>query len=216
MKYLLLILLVVYMSFTVHAQQVMITDFTGKPVSASKGDFEAEGSPFFPEKEYKKSTVFLKNRTFIRDLPVRIDLQDRKLFYLNDRNEELLSVMPVQKVIFEDGIIFETGYPAVGKIPEDAFFEVADTGKLRLLKYYEISFTDSKGYNSNTVVRQYFRRELFFVFANGQLTALSGIDAVLSVMADKRNLVQQFIKEQDLRFKKPKDYLAVVKYYNQQ
>lgn len=207
------LLLLTTVSFT-KAQQVMLTDFAGRPVNVPKENMETEGSAFYPETAFKKSTVFLTNRTFIKDIPIKIDLRDRKVFFINDRNEELVSVMPVKQIVFEDGVVMETGFDALGKIPAGSFFQVLDTGKITFLKYIEITYVDSKGYNSNTIVRQFFRKDIFLAARGQQLFALSTAEEVAALVPGKQKEIEGFMRAQIGKPKKQADFEKIVRYCN--
>lgn len=202
---------------TVHfaqAQQVVLADFAGRPVNVPKENMEVEGSAYYPETAFKKATVFLTNRTFIKDIPIKIDLKDRRVFFINDRNEELVSIMPVKQIVFEDGVVMETGFDASGKIPAGSFFQVVDTGKVKLLKYIEITYVDSKGYNSNTIVRQFFRKDVFLAAKGQQLYNLNDVGEMATIVPNKQSQLTSFIRDQVGKPKKQADFEKIVRYCN--
>ena len=200
--------------YIAEGQQVMLTDFAGRPVNVPKENMEVEGSTFYPETAFKKATVFLTNRTFIKDIPIKIDLKDRRVFFINDRNEELVSIMPIKQIVFEDGVVMETGFDASGKIPAGSFFQVLDTGKVKLLKYIEITYVDSKGYNSNTTVRQFFRKDIFLAAKGQQLYALNDASEIANILPEKQTQLASFIREQIGKPKKQADFEKIVRYCN--
>lgn len=212
-QYILSLLFLSVLSFA-QAQQVMLTDFAGRPVNVPKENMEVEGSTFYPETAFKKATVFLTNRTFIKDIPIKIDLKDRRVFFINDRNEELVSIMPIKQIVFEDGVVMETGFDASGKIPAGSFFQVLDTGKVKLLKYIEITYVDSKGYNSNTTVRQFFRKDIFLAAKGQQLYALNDASEIANILPEKQTQLASFIREQIGKPKKQADFEKIVRYCN--
>lgn len=200
--------------YIAEGQQVMLTDFAGRPVNVPKENMEVEGSAYYPETAFKKATVFLTNRTFIKDIPIKIDLKDRRVFFINDRNEELVSIMPVKQIVFEDGVVMETGFDVSGKIPAGSFFQVLDTGKVKLLKYIEITYVDSKGYNSNTIVRQFFRKDVFLAAKGQQLYSLTDASEIASIVPNKQSQITGFIRDQIGKPKKQADFEKIVRYCN--
>jgi hypothetical protein len=70
---------------------------------------------------------------------VRLNLQDNKLYYMIGPDEEMEVSMAVKQIIFaaQEGnknlATFTIGFPPVGKLTKDNFYQVLVTGKVSLL-----------------------------------------------------------------------------------
>lgn len=213
MKLSFLLLLCCFSLSIAQAQQFYLSDGTGRKLNITTETFESEGSPYYPASAYKKATVYLPDGRFILNLQVRIDLLQRRLLFREEENEFLM-ILPVKKILFEDSVVFETGYPALGKIPATAYYEVLEHGKAALLKYAEITYVDSKGYSSNTVTRKFAARETFVLRKQESMQVLTNEASVIAAMADQQEAISKFIAQNELRFRKEKDFRAVVVFYN--
>jgi hypothetical protein len=108
----------------------------------------------------------------------------------------------------------ETGFDALGKIPAGSFFQVLDTGRIKFLKYIEITYVDSKGYNSNTTIRQFFRKDIFLAAKDQQLFALSTAEEVAALVPGKQKEIETFMRAQIGKPKKQADFEKIVRYCN--
>src|ERR1051325_8435211 len=134
-----------------NAQQFM-EDVLGRPIYL-KVDYNVEGSPFFPD-EYLRANVYLRYGKIYTGVFVKFNLQENLLLYKQADGTELSAVTPIKQVIFTDtadnwilyNAIFENGFPAIDNHNENTFYQVLDSGKIKLLKYHTVKFTDKKYY----------------------------------------------------------------------
>lgn len=202
------------------ARPLIASDFGGKPWIAPPESVDMEGSPFFNDK-YTKATVLMKNNQYIENLSVRLNLLENKLYYLDEKGNEMESVMPVNKIIFTEsnsplkGVIFSNGFIPGGSITSNTFLQVLDTGKVWLLQQYALSISDYKPYGTNMTVKKVNTKNAFYVGTpSGALFNLGKEDEVVQALSNKREQVTQYIRSNQLRFKKPEDYKVIVRYYN--
>lgn len=223
MKYFFAILFVVLACVQSPAQlakPLIVSDFGGKPWIAPPESVDVEGTPFFNEK-YTKATVLMKNNQFIENLPVKLNLLENKLFYLDEKGVEMESVMPVNKIIFTEvgsplnGIIFSNGFIPGGQIAGNTFLQVLDTGKVWLLQHYLLSVSDYKPYGTNMTIKKVNTKTSYYVGTpSGALFGLGKEDAVLQALSNRKEQVSKFIQINKLKFKNADDYRTVVRYYN--
>lgn len=215
MKSLFLSIALSFSFISVVAQQINLNDFSGRPVIVPKETFEAEGSPFFPEDGFLYAKVFLVNKTYLPRIQVKLNLLTNTWYFLSDKNELLQSTIPTTKVLFENGTVFESGIKGLDKLPETAFFQVMDTGRCTLLKHTVITYVDSKGYNSNTIVRQFFRQDKFIMRKDNVLARVEKIEDILTFLSDKRAELSEFMQKNSIRLKKSEDFQKICFFYNQ-
>lgn len=212
-----LTLLTIFLGFSAInglAQQINLNDFSGRPIIVPKESFESEGSPYFPEDRFMYAKVFLVNNAYLPRVQIKLNLLTHTWYFLSDKNELLQSTIPTTKVVFEDGTVFESGIKGLDKVPETAFLQLIDTGRCSLLKQIVITYVDSKGYNSNTVVRQFFRQEKFIFRKENSITRIEKIEDILAILSDRRKEISEYVQKNAIRLKKPEDYQKICSFYN--
>ncbi len=223
MKHFSAILFLLFVCFSSSAQlakPLIASDFGGKPWIAPPESVDMEGSPFFNDK-YTKATVLMKNNQFIENLPVKLNLLENKLFYLDEKGVEMESVMPVNKIIFTEvgsplnGIIFSNGFMPGGQITSNTFLQVLDTGKVWLLQHHLLSISDYKPYGTNMTIKKVNTKVSYFVGTpSGALFGLGKEDVVVQALSNRKEQVSKFIQSNKLKFKNADDYRTLVRYYN--
>lgn len=206
-----------------NANQLM-TDVMGRPIYL-KVEYNTEGSPYFPA-DYNRADVYTKSGKRYQGLGVRLNLFDRMLLMkMKDGSEIELISSTVSKVVFTDtfytptlgNIIFMNGFTPVEKQTAESFYQVLDSGKVKLLKYYSVNYTDKKEYGQASITRVYTQSAACYILLpdNTIHKIEKGKDAFTGLFPDKKAELLQFIEQNDYKCKKEEDWIAVVGYYNQ-
>jgi hypothetical protein len=204
-----------------NSQQLM-QDVSGKPFYM-KVNYNIEGSPFYPD-EYYLAIVFEKNGRIHNNVYVKFNLQENLLLFKLPDGTEMSVVTPVNKIIFTDtseggkmlNRVFENGFTPVDKQNEQTYYEVLDSGKVELLKCYSVRFDDRKYYAQASITRVFQQTATYYLrLADGTMKKIEkGTDALPSLLVDKKDELQKFIGEKNLRCRKENDWRKVIAYYN--
>lgn len=187
-----------------------------------KSEYETDGSPFYPDK-YKESIFVLTDGKGYTGIKAKINLMENQLLFLSENGNEMIATSPVKIVIFRDpsdkntaDIIFEKGFPPIDQQTDASFYEVLDTGKVKLLKYHRVSYIDKKGYLTETVTRVFNESNDYYLFSDkkGISRIEKGKDFLVSYLGDKNGTVSKFIDTKNLKCKKESDWKTVIAFYN--
>lgn len=197
----------------------LMTDISGKPIYL-KVDYNVEGTPFFPE-EYYKADIYIKKGKAYRDVFVKFNLQENLVLFKMADGTELSSSVPIQRIRFTDtsrnmyNMVFENGFPSVDKQDDQAYYQILDTGKITLLKYYSVSYLDKKQYGNASITRTFEQSQHYYLLQAGTMKKLEkGQDALLSHFADKKDELKKYIEENKLKCRKEEDWKKVITHYN--
>ena len=204
-----------------NAQQFM-EDVMGRPIYL-KVEYNIEGSPFYPE-EYLRANVYVRNGKIYTGIYVKFNLQENLLLYKQADGTEMSAAIPIQRVIFTDtsngwvfyNSIFESGFPSINNQNENTFYEVLDSGKVKLLKYHTVKFTDKKYYGQASITRVFEQSEFYYAYLpNGTIKKMEkGTEFFLSLFTDKKEQLREYIEVQDLKCRKENDWKKAITYYN--
>ena len=190
----------------------------------NKSTLKIEGSAFYPY-EYCSASIKTGNGQKFAKPKVRLGLIDNLIYYIgNDDSTELVVNMPVNKVEFSScaegvrgaGTAFQSGFAAIDKQTDQTFYQVLDSGKVKLLKYMAVTYSDDKAYNSATVTRTFKTAETFYANlpGNKMVKIGKGKEAVINLLSDKKSQVESFIATNELKCKTEDDLIYVFNYYN--
>lgn len=199
-----------------------MADATGRPLYLQT-NYRAEGSPYYYD-AYLPATVTALNGKVYTNVKVKLNVQTNELLYMADNGTEMIAAMPVRRIYFgslaDNGQTTEKVLESVGAEPLNvtnaAIYEVADTGRITVLKQIRITYTDDKAFNQASVVRNFKRKETWHLrLANGQVTRLeTGKEQVLTLLADKQAAVTAYIDQEKLKCRSVEDVRKVIRYYN--
>lgn len=204
-----------------NAQQFM-EDVAGRPIYL-KLEYNVQGSPFYPD-QYYKANVFLKSGKIYKDVPVRFNIEQNLVLFKQQNGTENVAITPISKIIFTDTSnggevaykVFENGFSPVDSLSETTFYEVIQSGKIKLLKYRVVRFTDQKGYGQASITRIFEQKEIMFLCkADGKVVKMEkGKESFLSYISDKQTEIGSFIDKNNLKCRKEVDWKKIVAYYN--
>lgn len=200
----------------------ILTDVVGQPAYL-KVTYNMEGSPFYPT-EYTRSDIYTKGGKKYPSIGAKFNLESGVLLIKLDDGNELEVTTPVPKIVFSDAglsgtmlnTVFQNGFPAVGNQTNLTYYQVLDSGKIALLKYFSVTYMDKKEYGQASITRVYEQKETWYVYLpdKSMQKVEKGKDAFLAVFPDKKDLVRQYIDQNGYKCKKEDDWIAVIKYYN--
>ncbi len=197
----------------------LMTDINGKPIYL-KVEYNVEGSPFYPE-EYHKADIYIKKGKAYKDVYIKFNLQENLVLFKMADGTELSSTVPIQKIRFTDtsrniyDMVFENGFPAVDKQDEGSYYQVIDTGKASLLKYFSVSYIDKKQYGNASITRVFEQAQSYYLLHNGVMKKIDkGQEAFFSLFPDKKEELKKYVGQHKIKCRKEDDWRKVIAYYN--
>ncbi|MET0392440.1 MAG: hypothetical protein ABW019_04830 [Chitinophagaceae bacterium] len=190
----------------------------GHPVSAAKYVRLASGSPYFSEK-WMKGAIGVDDSTKYADIRLRLDLVDNTVIYLNDKNEEMVSVATIRQIYLRDttngqSYLF-THSSAIPGHTDKAWYQVLSTGaKATLYKQYSKTMVESKAYASSVTEQTIRTEERYFVAVNNTLARVKKIKDIIELVPDKKTELADYAQKSKLSGKKESDFVALIEYYN--
>lgn len=200
----------------------LLTDVTGKPVHLRVA-YNLEGSPLYPA-DYTRADIFVKSGKKYPDILSKFNFLENTLLVKLDDGNELVITTPVPRIVFTDtgvngkmlGAVFENGFPPIDNHPSNHYYEVIDSGRIKLLKYISVTYMDRKDYGQASITRVYEQKEAFYLFLpDNTIHKLSkGKDALLSLLPDKKSEISSYIDQNSNKCRKEEEWSAVIAYYN--
>jgi hypothetical protein len=200
----------------------LMTDASGKPFYLQV-NYNIEGSPFYPP-EYFKASLCAESGQIYRNVRVKFNMMDHLLLVKRSDGSEEVVTTPIYRLVYtdegEDGImedrVFERGFPSPGAQTEKTWYEVLDSGKMKLLKLRTVNYMDKKNYGSGSITREFITEESLFLYsrASGMNKLSRGNEAVLLLLPGKREVLASYISEKGLKCKKENEIIQLVHYYN--
>ena len=191
----------------------------GTPFVTAKFARVVEGSPFFNE-EMSRGAIILSGGKEYKNIPVRLNLLETQVNYLNDKHIEMIASTPVKEVVIWDTIfnndhrfIF-SDYIESSQKPERDFYELLQSGKAELYKQYKKAILESKPYGSATVEQTIKTDTRYYLLVNGQWTRVKKLKDLATVFPDKNDEILKFINDKKLSGDNEVNFKAVVFYYN--
>jgi hypothetical protein len=189
----------------------------GHTVSTTKYIRVISGSPYFSE-TWMKGTVYLTDSTVARNVRVRLDLFDGSLLYINENNEEMISVLPVYQVSILDTVtnkkyIFIHSSTIAGESKnKKTWYEVLAGEKFTLLKEYHKEVLETKAYASSVTEQEIRTSERYFIGVNNTISRVKTLPDIVALAGDRAGQLQQYISENKLSPKKETDLISLVRY----
>lgn len=194
------------------------SDGNGNPVMSKKA-VKGEASFLF-NSNYLDAVVYMPTGKPIIGNKFKLNLQESKLFYVDENNVEMEVISPVKRVEFtmsgnnKDKIVFEKGFPPVDKLTADNYYQVLVPGKASLLLDTKFEVVEYKEYNSAVTTRRNDKLLSYYGVSAGGIARLNRPEDVIQIMADKSKQVANFIKTENCKIKKQADLEKLFQYYN--
>ena len=202
------------------ADQVSISDVNGRPFEKKYDD--VNGHPFF-DAGYRPATIVLTSGLRFVNIKTRINLVEQVTVFITANGiEAYIETGSVKEISYADttaaGIVtykFQTGFPAVDNLTPVHFYQVLAAGRCTLLKSIVKSVTERKNELSGEVSRDMETTEGIYVFTNGNITKVKkDRNFLLGVMADKKELLGQYMEKEKINLKNTDQLSRLVNYYN--
>ena len=201
-----------------------LNDGNGRPLYLQTTN-NSEGSPYF-NPEYKKANIVLEDGRMARNIKVKFDLLNNQIQYLNEKGAEMIPNLPIRSFIFvepffdqpRDFVMFQNGFPAIGRFTPATYYQVLDTGSIKLLKSIKVNYRDDKPYGSPEITRIYEKTVGYYAYVpDGEMIKIEKEKEVFAqIFKTRQEEILAFINEKKLKLKTESDYLEIFWFYQTQ
>jgi hypothetical protein len=233
MRYLSLIILLITFSITLSAQKVvdvtkqeagvlglnLFYSVSGEPILTAKFVKITEGTPFYKD-EWKKSSVILSNGAEVKDVPIKLNLLENKVHFLDKNGKELISYSPIREVVITDDVSgensrFVSSTYLHSNPPKSGWYQWLHSGDAALFKYINKDVSETKPYGSATVEQRIRTSEKYYVLYNNTFFLLKSLKDIPNVLANKKGELEQHY-QQISKMKTTADdkFTQMILYYN--
>jgi len=196
-----------------------LNSVAGTPFLNTKFSRLVEGTPFFNE-QMMRATLISNEGNEYKNVLIRLNLMESQVNYIDDRKTEMIVAVPVKEVILHDSLnnkdhrfVFSNYIETIDK-PEKDFYELLQTGKVKLYKQHKKRLMENKPYGSATY-EQYIKTDIrYFVLVSGKWIKIRKIKELTDQLTDKENEIQKFVDEKKLTKDSETNFEAIVAYYN--
>jgi hypothetical protein len=177
-----------------------------------------EGTPFLFN-EWLDGRVVLKNGSVYKDLKLKFDLYNNKVFYNNnDTMYQFIDPVVEFRLVNPKGdskskeLVFSF-VPA--KAEKNSFAQVLAKGKTSLVKFQSKAVEEASEYGTASKTRFFVTKtSTYFVTGEKVEPARYSSDVLEQLTNDKAPQMRKFLKENKLNLKKEVDFITALTYYN--
>lgn len=185
------------------SQHINLLDVKGLPIRnvAVPG---VEGTPYLVE-DWSKGTVKFANGVVTKDVPLRLDLMNNKVYFKKDE-AELEFVQPVWEFTLNypkgDSAKFRSGYPAIDRNNNETWYEVLADGKLQLLKYRVKTIQSKQGYGDAERKSYYDKDQLYAMLPDGKMISVKkDKDDLMKAIPSAAEAIKKIVEEKKLKLR---------------
>jgi hypothetical protein len=181
---------------------------------------DIQGSPFWNDK-FQKADLYYNNN-FVSKAEVRINLATDEVYFLKDKEELVLDSGIIDRIVFtgtKDSFEFTNQVKdlIVKGNPVKGFVQVLSAGKkCQLLKYVSKQIAKSDAISPTGKIEYLFTTQTsYYILQNDEVVHIKSLNMenILSVL-NPSNKDDQWINENHINFKKEKDVVRFLNYYN--
>ena len=190
----------------------------GEPVVNAKFTKLVEGSPYFKD-DWMKGMVTINGDQEFTGVYLRLDLYDNQVHYKDQGGTELVATTIVKKITLFDSVTqdvytFINGSFIIANNKLTGWYQALAEGKISLFKQYKKQLREDRPYGSATFEQSIFTSPHYFVLLNGDFKEVKKFKDLPNVLNDKKALLLQYIKINDLSGKTDEDFVNVINYFN--
>lgn len=193
--------------------------FSGGRISTVNNQYSAivEGSAFFNE-AFITGKIMLSDGQIFDSIMLRLDLLDNTVHYMSAKGEEMVANTLIKSVDFYDSasqkeIHFDYSDFITTSI-EKGWYQLIDTGVVRLYKRHHKSIRQNKAYNSATIEQYITTTYTYYMLINAVFTQVKKLKSLPDMLQHKKTELLEYINVNNLTGKSDKDYQALIAYYN--
>ena len=190
----------------------------GEPVMNAKFTKLVEGSPYFKD-DWMKGMVMINGGQEFAGVYFKLDLYDNEVHFKNQSGAELVATTTIKKLTLFDSTTqevynFINGLFIIANNKLTGWYQTLADGKVSLFKQYKKQLREDRPYGSATFEQSIFTSSLYFVLVNGDFKEVKKLKDLPGILSDKKDLVSQYIKTNNLSGKTDEDFVNVINYFN--
>jgi hypothetical protein len=192
----------------------------GTPFVNTKFVRLVEGTPYFSE-EWMKAVLVGTDDYSYKNQVIKLDLFDNEVHYRDEKENEMITTTPLKELVLTDAqgnnYRFVKGSSMEQTSPQNRsrWFMWMVSGPATLYKLFEKRVFEQTPYNSATTEQHIKTNEKYMVLYNNSLTEIKKLKDAPSVLANKKNELEEFLKNKDDKNKSMDErFIALVEYYN--
>ncbi len=158
-----------------------------KMVETGKWETVLEGSPFY-NAEWRPAAILLVNGTLVNNVPVRVNLLENEIHYLDTAGREMVTTQPVKSVIFSDEandttavFINKLALENADAVP-DGWMQLLAKGKASLLKRFLKQDIETKAYSSATPERRINTSIQYLLLYRGHIEKVQNLSDLANLL----------------------------------
>lgn len=214
-----------FLSLNVSGQDSRNDNIGGFPIYGSDkfhmgSDVTIEGDYTLP-KNFQPANLYTSPTQYYPAIPSYFNLIFHVLIYKDEDGVEKYPDKILPRIAFLDangkeGMIFKSGFPFIDSLDGSTYYQMLDSGKITLLKYYASYFLDNKEPFSNRSTRTYHISENYFaLLPNDKLVKIKlAKEDIMALFKDKQAAMETYIQKNKTKFKKEKDLVELFDFYN--
>jgi len=181
-----------------------------------------EGSPYLTP-GWVKGAVKLSDGVTVKDLDLKYNVKDDKIFFKGNSGEVMEFVKSVNEFVLDlrdaqgnfSSVRYKKGYTNIAKISPEAYLEVLTDGKAQLLKRTVRSVLSSREFTTPVKTETMVENTRFYLVLEGKASEVKNEKkSILKILADKKDEIENYINANNLTFSSYIDLIIVVEHYN--
>jgi hypothetical protein len=215
-KAVIFLFLSVFVHFT-YAQQGFQSYADGAPATLIVKT-DVEGTELLYDK-WLPANIQSVNGKVYQGVMVKYNLLEDVAYFLGKGDVTMIFSTPIKQFTIEDkennvSRTFRTGFPNFNGYNGNTFYEVLVDGDTKLLKKQHKKITESRAYNSATLVKKIVDNVSYFMFANNILTEVKRDKKFFQSFAGSNANTLMLLNDKSINLKKEEDLIKVVKTFN--
>ena len=188
-----------------------------QPTNAAASTTVVKGTPYLDESYVDGTILFATNA---RKAPLRYNAyKDLIEFQIDGQSRVLDPSTTIKKVNFGEETFVVEKYVTNKGIPRYGYFTQLDSGKVNLFSKKSVKFTPGmkgRALDGGDQPAEYRRLpdEFFFKIADGELTEIKSIKAMVAAFPDKQDEIMDFAKKEKISPRDQEELVKLIKYYN--
>lgn len=181
-----------------------------------------EGSAYFID-SFCYANITTSKGTVYEHVKIKINLHSNEIQLVTyDQKEIIAQNGLIRNILLVDSsksepesYFFRSGYPDIEQNTELTFYEVLSDGAIQLLKYSKKEIEEIKNEVSGELRKEFSLHENFFVYTDGKIKKLKrDKDFILELMQDKKDKMNEYLKQNKLNFKNTESLTKLFEFYN--
>jgi hypothetical protein len=196
------------------------TDISGMVHQPVKFVKITAGTPFFND-QWMKARLFDGDGGSYASHSVRLNLLDNDVSFLDPDGTEMVTTIPVKKIQLTDTTtgtqyLFVLGdqIPEADKAQARVWLQVLVNDSVSLCRQTKKTIHETLPYGATTTEEDILSVDIYFVRKNGNFIRLKNWSDLIQVFTDKKDAINQYIRDHHLKGKSADDYTQLVQYYN--